>query len=139
MSSKKSKKKINGGDIIKNMFGGTEIKDLDAKIWIIIILVSIIILTLIIVYITPHIVKFFKKQYILNKFEKHATPDTIVKLFDKFINDISFEGLKEKICKVIKKRNEPSSYELGDGLDDDLEEALIEILNEHLDEHLDFP
>ena len=29
MSSKKSKKKINGGDIIKNMFGGMDLKDIE--------------------------------------------------------------------------------------------------------------
>ena len=91
MSSKKSKNRGN-----KSMFGGTEIKDLEAKVWIIIILVSIILLTTIIVNITPHIVKFFKNATQTEDKEVDKLYLLLIKLFSHFKN-LFLEKIKTDI------------------------------------------
>ncbi len=97
MSSKKSKKKINGGDIIKNMFGGMDIKNLGTQNYIIIILVSCIVLTGIVVFTKPHIDRLFKPSDENTK-SSQKIDETLKTFLEKLKNEESFINLIKKIC-----------------------------------------
>ena len=93
---------MNGGDIIKNMFGGMDIKkNLGTQNYIIIILVSCIVLTGIVVFTKPYIDRLFKPSDENTKSSQNI--DEALQTLHDHIKDKSLEQLKDKICAFNSK------------------------------------
>ena len=73
------------------MFGGMSLEDLEAKVWIIIILVATIVLTGIVVFTKPYIDKLFKPSD-QNTESSQKIDEALKTLFS------HFEDLKKNIC-----------------------------------------